>query len=182
MAIEPLHLSPTISVTPMRRRHLRSVLRIEAETNPRPWTYSLFLSELRYGESRIYVVARKQHEVVGFAGLMLVVGDGHITNVGIDPEHRREGTATRLLAVLARRAIAEGVGALTLEVRESNTGAQELYRRFGFAPVGVRKNYYADANEDAVIMWANDIDTPTYRSRLAMLEDELPTATILEGI
>lgn len=167
-----------IRVEPMRRRHLRGVLRIEQLVNPRPWSLSLFMSELRYTDSRAYVVAREGLQIVGYAGLMLVAGDGHITNVGVDPDHRRKAIATRMLLVLTRRAIAEGAEALTLEVRMSNTGAQDLYRRFGFAPAGVRKKYYSDTDEDALIMWANDIDTPTYRAMLADIESQLPTPTI----
>lgn len=171
---------PRIRVEAMRRRHLRGVLRIEEAVNPRPWSLSLFLSELRYPDSRVYVVARSGPGIVGYAGLMLVAGDGHVTNVGVEEEHRRHGVATRMMLVLARRALAEGAVALTLEVRMSNTAAQGLYRRFGFAPAGVRKNYYADSNEDALIMWANDIDTPEYRSRLFAIEQGLPTPTLLE--
>lgn len=174
---DPGRLAP-IRVEEMRRRHLRGVLRIEQLVNPRPWSLSLFMSELRYTESRAYVVARAEHEIVGYAGVMLIAGDGHITNVGVDPDHRRRAIATRMLLVLARRALAEGAEALTLEVRMSNTGAHELYRRFGFVPAGVRKNYYSDSNEDALIMWANDIDTPAYRSLLAEIESQLPTPTI----
>src|SRR3546814_19973189 len=96
---------------------------------------------------------------------MLVAGDGHVTNVGVDPGHRRQGIATRLMLELVRRGLEEGAEALTLEVRASNTAAQELYRHFGFVPAGVRKNYYSDANEDALIMWATDIDNPEYRYR-----------------
>ena len=169
-----------VRVEPMRRRHLRSVMRIEQQANPRPWSLSLFLSELRYTDTRVYLVARRGLEVVGYAGLMLVAGDGHVTNVGVDPGHRRLGIATRLMVVLARRALAEGAEALTLEVRASNTGAQELYRRFGFSPAGIRKNYYSDRNEDALIMWAEDIDTAAYRARLDRIERALPTPTLLE--
>lgn len=186
-----------VRVEPMRRRHLRAVLRIEEQANPRPWSLSLFLSELRYTESRAYLVARVGTEVVGYAGLMLVAGDGHITNVGVAPEHRRQAVATRLLLELTRRALEEGAEALTLEVRMSNTGAQDLYRRFGFVPAGVRKNYYpanakhsqgpgpegpgaSDANEDALIMWATDIDTASYRARLLDIEASLPTPTLRE--
>jgi ribosomal-protein-alanine N-acetyltransferase len=174
---------PPVRVGPMRRRHLRGVLRIEEEVNPRPWTLSLFLSELRSPESRAYLVARVGIEIVGYAGLMLVAGDGHITNVGVDPAHRRQGIATRMLLELARRALAEGAEALTLEVRISNDGAQALYRRFGFVPAGVRKGYYATAgaNEDALIMWATDIDSPDYRARLLDIEASLPTPTLLEA-
>ena len=180
MVMEEQRRRPTtpsgISIEPMRRRHLRGVLRIEQESNPRPWSLSLFLSELRYTDSRVYLVARSGLDIVGYAGLMLVAGDGHVTNVGVDPEHRRKGIATRLMLVLARRALAEGATALTLEVRVSNTAAQDLYRRFGFSPAGVRKNYYSDSNEDALIMWAEDIGTPAYRARLLRIERELAPA------
>lgn len=177
----PVTASAPVRIESMRRRHLRGVLRIEELSNPRPWTLSLFLSELRYTESRAYFVARIGTQLVGYGGLMLVAGDGHITNVGVDPAFRRQGIASRLLVVLARRALAEGAEALTLEVRVSNTGAQELYRQFGFVPAGVRKNYYSDANEDAVIMWATDIDTPEYRARLAEIEAGFPTPSRMEG-
>jgi [ribosomal protein S18]-alanine N-acetyltransferase len=62
----------------------------------------------------------------------------------------------------------------------SNTGAQELYRRFGFVPAGVRKGYYSDANEDALIMWATDIDTPEHAARLAALAAAVPGSTVVE--
>lgn len=175
--------SAPVRIGPMRRRHLRGVLRIEEQVNPRPWSLSLFLSELRHPESRAYLVARVGTEIVGYAGLMLVAGDGHITNIGVDASHRRQAIATRLLLELARRALDEGAEALTLEVRVSNDGAQALYRRFGFVPAGVRKGYYvhAGANEDALIMWATDIDTPDYRARLQEIEASLPTPTLLEA-
>lgn len=173
--------SAPVRVGPMRRRHLRGVLRIEEQVNPRPWSLSLFMSELRYTESRAYLVARVGTEIVGYAGLMLVAGDGHVTNVGVDPAHRRQGIATRLMLELTRRALEEGAEALTLEVRMSNTGAQELYRRFGFVPAGVRKGYYSDAGEDALIMWATDIDTPAHRARLLEIEQALPTPTLREA-
>lgn len=190
--------SAPVRVGPMRRRHLRGVLRIEELANPRPWSLSLFLSELRYTESRAYLIARIGTDIVGYAGLMLMAGDGHVTNVGVDPSHRRQGIATRLMLELVRRGLDEGAEALTLEVRVSNHAAQELYRRFGFVPAGVRKGYYppgakqphrpgphepepADANEDALIMWATDIDTPDYRARLASIEQDLPTPTLREA-
>jgi [ribosomal protein S18]-alanine N-acetyltransferase len=164
---------PPVRVEEMRRRHLRGVMRIEQQVNPRPWSLGLFLSELRYPESRAYVVARAGVEIVGYAGLMLVAGDGHVTNLGVASTHRRRGVATRMLLVLAGRALAEGAEALTLEVRVSNAAAQGLYRRFGFAPAGVRRNYYSDSNEDALIMWAEDIATPAYRDRLLSVERSL---------
>src|SRR5690606_17394775 len=125
-------------------------------------------------DSRVYLVARIGHEIVGYAGLMLVAGDGHVTNVGVDPAHRRRGIATRLVLELARRAIAEGATALTLEVRVSNDAAQGPYRMFGCAPARIRRGYSSDGGEDARIMWAEDVGTPEYRARLRAIERSLP--------
>ena len=161
----------TVLVEPMRKRHLRQVLLIESSAYPKPWTRAVFESELaqvRDG-SRHYVVARSGRDVVGYAGLWFVRdpdGDqAHVTNIVVDPGHRRRGIARRLMLQLADRAIQDGCVAWTLEVRASSTGAQELYRRFGFAPAGVRKRYYEN-NEDAIVMWCHDIDGAEYAARL----------------
>ena len=92
----------------------------------------------------------------------------HVTNVVVDPDRRREGIATRLMLALAEQAIGRGCVAWTLEVRASSEGAQELYRRFGFAPAGVRKRYYENV-EDAIVMWCHDIDGADYAARLEEL-------------
>jgi ribosomal-protein-alanine N-acetyltransferase len=156
----------TIAVTPMRRRHLRQVLRIEAHNTHRPWSLGLFMSELRQPEGRVYAVALDRGRVVGFAGELFAATDAHVTTIAVHPDHRRKGVATALMLLLARQAVDRGMTALTLEVAASNRGAQALYHRFGLAPVGVRKNYYEDLKEDAVIMWAHDLDGDDYRRRL----------------
>ena len=131
-----------VRIAPMRRRHLRGVVAIEEQTNHRPWSPALFMGELRMPTSRFYVVAMEDHEVVGYSGLMLVADDGHLTNIAVHPHRRRRSIAARLMLVTMRRARALGLAGVTLEVRMSNTAAQELYRRFGFVPGGVRRNYY----------------------------------------
>jgi [ribosomal protein S18]-alanine N-acetyltransferase len=158
-------------IEPMRKKHFRQVLAIEAQAYPRPWSRSVFESELaqvRDG-SRSYVVARSGREVVGYAGSWYVRdpdGDqAHVTNIVVDPGHRRCGIARRLMLHLADEAIRAGCVAWTLEVRASSTGAQELYRRFGFAPAGIRTKYYENT-EDAIVMWCHDIDGDAYAARL----------------
>ena len=180
MAVEPLREGLTVHLQPMRRRHLRSVLRIEQQVYPRPWSASLFHSELALRSTRAYYIARIGRELVGYAGLMMTVDDGHVTTIAVDPEWHRHKIGTRLLLVLAREAISRGAASLTLEVRMSNRGAQELYRQFGFAPVGVRKNYYQEVNEDALVMWAHEVDRPEYTALLDSIERELPNETVLE--
>ena len=163
-----------VHIVPMRRRHLRAVIRIEAETHPRPWSLSLFISEMALRTSRAYYVARINGVLCGYAGLMVSEDDGHVTTLAVDPAWHRNKIGTRLLLTLARTAIRRGASNLTLEVRVTNTAAQEMYRQFGFRPAGIRKNYYVETNEDALVMWANDIDGPEYRARLATIEAGLP--------
>ncbi|MPY91779.1 MAG: ribosomal-protein-alanine N-acetyltransferase [Acidimicrobiia bacterium] len=169
-----------VRVVPMRRRHLPAVLRIERQVYPRPWTMGLYLGELSLPSSRAYIVAKVGNRVVGYAGLMLGFDEGHVTTIAVDPALHGHRLGTRLLLVLAGRAVARGMRSLTLEVRVSNVGAQAMYRKFGFAPAGVRKNYYPEVNEDALVMWAHDIDGPAYAERLASLEAVLPSPTVLD--
>jgi ribosomal-protein-alanine N-acetyltransferase len=169
-----------VRVGPMRRRHLASVLRIERQVYPRPWTIGLYLGELALPGSRVYLVARLANRVVGYGGLMLALDEGHVTTLAVDPALHGHQLGTRLLLQLAHRAVARGATSLTLEVRMSNEPAKNLYRKFGFAPAGVRKNYYPEVNEDALVMWAHDVHTADYASRLARIETALPTPTTVD--
>lgn len=175
-ALRSLH----VEIVPMRRRHLRSVLRIEGRVYPRPWTFGLFMSELALRSTRVYLVAKVRGTVVGYAGLMLTGEDGHVTTVAVDPDWHRHGIGARLLLTLTRAGIARGCRALTLEVRMSNDAAQAMYRRFGYAPAGIRKGYYAETNEDALVMWAHDVDLPAYAERLAAIESGIAGTTDVE--
>jgi ribosomal-protein-alanine N-acetyltransferase len=174
--IEPLE----VHISPMKRRHLKAVLRIEAQVYPTPWTHGLFVSELALRSTRAYVIAHVGREVIGYAGIMMSLSDGHVTTIAVDPEWHRHGVATRLLVALAREAIARGATALTLEVRLSHKGAQSLYQRFGFEAVGVRKGYYGDTGEDALIMWAHEVDQPAYAELLGRLEHRVPGTTVFD--
>ena len=180
MAAEPDIAALTVHVQPMRRRHLRSVLRIEQQVYPRQWSSSLFMSELALKATRAYYVARVGRDLVGYAGLMMTLDEAHVTTIAVDPAWHRRGIATRLMVALTRESLVRGARNLTLEVRMSNKGAQEMYRRFGFGPVGVRKNYYQETNEDALVMWVHDIDSPEYAELLASLEARVPGETIYE--
>lgn len=175
------HLDPLeVTVSPMRRRHLPSVLAIEAQVYPRPWSSRLFEEELERS-NRVYVVARVGAEVVGYAGLLMIADDGHVATVAVDPAWTRRGIGRCLLAELVTGALELGANQLTLEVRVSNQGAQDLYRSFGFAPAGARKAYYADNNEDALVMWAHDIRGVEYQDRLRELARRAPVAVVRQG-
>jgi ribosomal-protein-alanine N-acetyltransferase len=167
-------VSRPVVVEAMRARHVAQALEIEVRAYPRPWSAGVFhdeLAEARAGR-REYLVARRGSRVLGYAGVMFVVdrtgAEAHVTNVAVHPDERRLGVASRLLAGLADSAVAHGCTAWTLEVRSTSTGAQELYRRFGFIPAGIRKNYY-EGETDAIVMWCHDLGTPEYGRRLAEL-------------
>ncbi|MEM9037406.1 MAG: ribosomal protein S18-alanine N-acetyltransferase [Actinomycetota bacterium] len=168
-----------VEIVAMRRRHLPGVLRIERQVYPTPWSMSLFLQELR-SDHRVYRVARRvgRGEVLGYAGVIILAGEGHVATVAVDPRWHRQALGARLLLDATRGAIDGGAEAMTLEVRASNRGAQAMYRRFGYQPVGVRKNYYSDnGGEDAIIMWAHEITGVDYGDRLRRIEAGLPGTT-----
>ena len=181
MAARAASLDPNeleVHLVAMRRRHLRSVLRIEQQVYPRPWSLSLFLSELALRTSRFYLVARVDSMVVGYAGLMFSGDDAHVTTIAVDPSWHRAKIGTRLLAELCHVALDRDARNLTLEVRVSNTPAQALYERFGFTSAGIRKNYYVETNEDALVMWAEQIPERPFVERLAAIEEGIPGTTV----
>jgi ribosomal-protein-alanine N-acetyltransferase len=168
-----------VHLVPLRRRHLRSVMRIESQVYSRPWSLALFMSELNLRTGRAYVAARIDGAVVGYAGIMIQADEAHVTTIAVDPAWQRYKVGSRLLAHLARTARSLGARHLTLEVRVSNEQAQGMYRKFGFEAAGIRKNYYSDINEDALVMWAYDIDTDVYSDRLSAIEATVPGRTIV---
>lgn len=167
MAPDPLKLSA------MRRRDLRQVLKLEHAVFPEPWSQAIFSSELSLKRGRAYRVARLGRELIGYYGLMFVEDEAHVTTIAVAPEHQHRGRGAELLLDAVRVALEQGARHLSLEVAAGNQRAQALYRRFGFAPVGLRKGYYPATGEDAYVMWAYDIDGPLYGERLARIEREL---------
>ena len=146
----------------MRRRHLRGVMAIERQVYARPWSPNLFVAEMTEPNNRCYLVARVDKTVVGYGGLICYGDEAHVTNIAVDPQMHRHRIGTRLMHELMAQAIEMGAHAVSLEVRVTNWGAQRLYGRFGFHPVGIRRNYYQELNEDALIMWTDDIRTSDY--------------------
>jgi ribosomal-protein-alanine N-acetyltransferase len=147
---------------------------IERQVYPRPWSPSLFVSEMTTGRNRAYLVALDGRSVIGYAGLISYGDEAHVTTIAVDPEYQRLKIGTRLLYELVQESLDLGARAVSLEVRVTNWGAQRLYGRFGFRPVGVRRNYYQETNEDALVMWTDDIRTTEYHELLDRIIDEVP--------
>ena len=162
-----------LEIREMRRADISSIALIEEAIFPAPWPEGVFSDELA-SSNRQYVVAADEGKIVGYGGLLTIAEDAHITTLAVVPETRRSRLGSKLMLALVDRAMAGGARHLTLEVRVSNAGAQRLYERFGFAPVGRRKGYYPD--EDALVMWATDIDGTEYEARLESIRHSLEEA------
>lgn len=152
----------TMVIRPLTIDDLETVVALEAANAPAPWSEGVFRAELA-AENRIYLAA-DEDGVVGFAGAMLVADEAHVTNLLVDPDWRRQGIGIELMRSLIAAAVEVGVRHLTLEVRSRNEAARALYARLGLVPVGIRTGYYGD--DDALILWAHDIDGEGYRERL----------------
>lgn len=155
-----------LTVRPMTVEDLPDVVEVETASFPEPWPMHLFQAELAQ-PSRIYQVVERNGSMCGFGGVMLVGEDAHIVTLAIAPGERDRGAGSSLMVSLVEAAMDRGARNLTLEVRRSNDAAQHLYRKFGFEEVGLRRDYYR--TEDALVMWAVDIDSESYRGTLDSL-------------
>jgi ribosomal-protein-alanine N-acetyltransferase len=139
------------------RRDVPDLLGIEQAQFPEPWSRAMLLDEITNTETRRYTVAVEGKRIVGYLGVMFVLDELHINTLGTLPGEEGRGIASSLINDAWDVARGRGIRRATLEVAVSNTRAQSLYFRFGFSPVGVRKNYYEKTREDALILWA-DLD------------------------
>ncbi len=138
-------------IVPMDKGHVEQVAAIEKECFSVPWTEKM-LTDALYDEQACFLVAEDgEGGVLGYAGLHVVLDEGYIDNVAVEPAARRHGVADALLDVFCRFGQAK-LAFLTLEVRASNAPAIALYEKHGFERVGLRKNYYEKPREDAVLM------------------------------
>ncbi|MEA2572890.1 MAG: [ribosomal protein S18]-alanine N-acetyltransferase [Chloroflexia bacterium] len=115
----------------------------------------------------------RRFPVVGYAGLWLMVDEGHVTTIGVHPDHRGKGAGELLFMGLVDIAAEMKAARVTLEVRVSNLPAQALYRKYGLEVAGVRKRYYSDNGEDAYIMWSEPVGSPQFEERMQRLREEL---------
>ncbi|MFC7063238.1 ribosomal protein S18-alanine N-acetyltransferase [Halobacillus seohaensis] len=143
-----------IQVRKMQVDDIEQVLQVEQATFAVPWTRETFSNEVN-GENPYahYLVIEEDDEIFGYCGLWLIIDEAHVTNIAIHPDYRGRKYGEQLFRQSFEQAIEMGAIQLSLEVRVSNTAAQYLYRKFGLVPGGIRKNYYSDNGEDALVMW-----------------------------
>jgi ribosomal-protein-alanine N-acetyltransferase len=142
-----------VRVSPMTVDHLSEVYAIEIASYPRPWPFKCFMDELTRNKFARYLVAVDNTGAVrGYAGLWMIHDEGHITNIAVDPEWRRRKIAEQILVHIIDQARKRELNSMFLEVRRYNVGAQMLYTRYKFEPISVRERYYADNEEDAIVL------------------------------
>ncbi len=141
---------------PMGKADLDRVAELERICFRSPWSKAALAGELRNSIAH-YLAGEVEGRVVAYAGMWVMFDEAHITNVAVDPGFRRQGLGRRLMLCMMRSALIHGATLMTLEVRESNFGAQALYASLGFVQEGRRKGYYSDSGEDALILWNHDI-------------------------
>lgn len=160
------------------------VMQIERECFATPWHESAYLTEIT-NRSAFYIVACIDSEVVGFAGMWIIMDESHITTLGVARDQRGKKIGELLLVSLLDEAIKRGANRATLEVRGSNEIAQNLYRKYDFIPAAIRRAYYTDNYEDAAVMWIDKMNSPSFKTKYKALRQRLADATGLllsEGV
>ena len=143
----------TVTFRKMVLTDVPAVYRVETDAFTAPWSLEAFEQEMLRNEYAYYVLAEKEEEVVGYAGMWLILDESHITNVAVLGSYRGSGIGEALMREIMRRASGHGARTMTLEVRVSNEPARNLYRKLGFREGGIRRGYYTDNGEDALVMW-----------------------------
>jgi len=136
----------------MKVDDIKNVVEVENKSFTIPWHEESFVQELA-NNLALYLVAKIEEKAVGYVGVWKILNEGHITNVAVHPDYRNKGIGKALVSELLLLCIKDGINSFTLEVRESNLIAQKLYKDLGFEEAGIRKKYYSDNNENAIIMW-----------------------------
>ena len=150
-------MNESITVRPMVMTDVDGVMAVEHDSFLTPWSRSAFEEELAQNRLARYIVAEEDGQVVGYAGMWLVINEAHVTNVAVSGSRRGEGIGRLLMETLMELARENGMGSMTLEVRVSNMVARHLYETLGFAEAGIRKNYYSETKEDALILWRDKL-------------------------
>lgn len=148
-------MSELVTFRKMTIYDVNEVYEIEKQSFTLAWTKEAFEQEMLKNEFAYYVLAETQEGVVGYCGMWLVMDEAHITNIAISPKERGKKFGEALMREAIKTAKAQGAKLMTLEARVSNIAALNLYKKLGFKNGGIRKGYYTDNQEDAIVMWVN---------------------------
>jgi ribosomal-protein-alanine N-acetyltransferase len=139
----------------MKEEDLDQILEVEHASFATPWSREAFYNEIYNNKFAVYIVLEEDEKIIGYVGAWVVIDEAHVTNLAILPSYRGKKLGEALLRKMMIVAKDMGARSMTLEVRVTNNVAQSLYRKLGFQNGGIRKNYYTDNQEDALVMWVN---------------------------
>lgn len=142
-----------VAIRTMELKDVDEVWEIEKLCFHTPWSRESFVEEMQTNQKARYVVAELGDTIIGYGGMWFIVDEAHITNIAVHPDYRGQRIGEKIVEAMIAAAQAEGIISLTLEVRVANEPAIKLYKKLGFEEVGIRKGYYSDTGEDALIMW-----------------------------
>ena len=137
----------------MKMADVEAVHEVEVSAFPDPWSLASFKNEMKNKLAKYIVAEDDDGKIVGYIGVWYIIDEAHINNVAVHKDYRGKHIGSMLMEYLIKRCEEDSIDSITLEVRSSNEIAQNLYRKYGFKPGGIRKEYYSDNREDAIIMW-----------------------------
>ncbi len=169
-----------LKIVPMQKQHLDDVVAIEEKAyGEHHWSKESFFNEMNNQLAKYFCAFDSSEKLVGYCGCWQIMEEAHITNIAVSPDFRRKNTGEALLVAIIKSCYNEKIKYLTLEVRVSNEPAIKLYEKYGFKSLGVRKGYYQDNDEDALIMWTENIFYDKFKS---IYERNLENLKVKTGI
>ena len=165
---------PMLKIENMQLYHLDNIMEIESKCyGEHHWARNSFVNEINNSISQYLCAIDDENRCLGYLGMWKIIDEAHVTNLAVHPDFQRQGVAHFLIVNSIERCYQEKIKYITLEVRASNEKAKRLYEQFGFKSLGVRKKYYQDNNEDAIIMWTENIFNEAYRKLFNKKKDYL---------
>lgn len=147
-----------IKISLMRESDIKEAHEIEVASFTTPWSEFLFLKDVKENPNSVFLAAKEDGKIVGYGGFWIILDEMNIVNLAVRSSDRKKGIGSRILTELLKEGMQKGAKVATLEVRESNLAAQKLYEKFGFKVIAIRKKYYQDKDENAVVMWLNPVE------------------------
>ncbi len=163
-----------IKIRKMNKKDIDQIMKIESVSFGNFfWTPEAFASEIENQVGHYFSAENENGQLIGYCGFWLILEEAHITTIAVHPDHRKSGIGEFLLQKMLETGYEKNVKWFTLEVRASNIAAQNLYYKYNFKSLGLRRKYYQDNEEDAVIMWTENIWDSQYREFIAKLKKDL---------
>ncbi|HSA06996.1 MAG TPA: ribosomal protein S18-alanine N-acetyltransferase [Candidatus Gastranaerophilales bacterium] len=164
----------TIKIRKMHKKDIDQIMKIESVSFGNfYWTREAFATEIENNIGYYFVAEAENEQIIGYCGFWLILDEAHVTTIAVHPKYRKQGLGEKLLQKMLETGYEKEAKWFTLEVRASNVSAQNLYYKYKFKSLGLRRKYYQDNEEDAMIMWTENIWESSFRDHLKNLKNDL---------